>query len=54
MIKQERQLRKQEREIEKLEKLSNSRYSDIQTIVIAFVAMVIGAGLTLGILAAAG
>jgi len=51
---QERQLREQEKEIERLEKLTNSRYSGIYMIVIAFVAMVIGARLTLGIRATAG
>jgi len=51
---EEKQLRGQEKEIERLEKLANSRCSDIHTIIIGFAAMVIGAGLTLGILAAAG
>ena len=51
---QEKQLREQEKETERLEKLANSRHRGIQTIVIALAAMVIGIGVTLGILAAAG
>ena len=50
----ERQLRQAEKEIDRLEGLSGSRYSDIQMIVTAFTAMAMGAGLSLGILAMVG
>jgi hypothetical protein len=51
---QDKQLREEEKKIKRLEKLSNSRYSNVRIIVVAFTAMVAGAGITLGILAAAG
>ena len=51
---QEKQLREEEKETERLRRLANSRYRDIHTIFIALIAIVIGAGLTLGMLAAAG
>jgi len=51
---QDKQLREEEKKIKRLEKLSNVRYSDIRIIVIAFSATLTGAGITLGILAAAG
>ena len=51
---QEKQLREQKKETERLRRLANSRYRDIHTIFIALIAIVIGAGLTLGMLAAAG
>ena len=51
---QDKQLREEEKKIKRLEKLSNSRYSNIRMIVVAFTAMVAGAGITLGIPAIAG
>ena len=45
---QEKQLREEQKEIDRLEKLSNSRYSGTQMIVFTSAAMAIGAGLTLG------